>query len=115
VPKIIILVTNFQKSPSAGGSPPPAPINLRFWWPEVTWFGKIVVCQANYNKSELKKISCDVIFVTSSPLSHRNIVTKVTSQNFSILCLHPNLNFWLRQWFSKNLSKKMTAYYHLNK
>jgi len=30
----IILVTNFQKSPSAGRSPPRAPINLQYWWPE---------------------------------------------------------------------------------
>jgi len=26
-----ILVTNFQKSPSAGGFPPPAPLNLQYW------------------------------------------------------------------------------------
>jgi len=32
--KCIILVTNFQKSPSAGGFPPPAPIYLQFWWAE---------------------------------------------------------------------------------
>jgi len=31
----IVLVTDFQKSPSAGGSPPPAPLNLQYWWPEV--------------------------------------------------------------------------------
>jgi len=29
-------VTHFQKSPSAGGSPPSAPLNLQFWWAEVT-------------------------------------------------------------------------------
>jgi len=34
--KCIILVTNFQKSPSAGSSPSPAPLNLQFWWAEVS-------------------------------------------------------------------------------
>jgi len=34
--KCFILVTNFQKSPSAGDSRAPAPINLQFWWAEVT-------------------------------------------------------------------------------
>jgi len=29
--KCIILVTNFQKLPSAGGFSPPAPHNLQFW------------------------------------------------------------------------------------
>jgi len=29
--KFIILVTNFQKLPSAGGSPPLALLNLQFW------------------------------------------------------------------------------------
>jgi len=41
--KCIILITNFQKSPSAGGSSPPAPLNLRFWRREVVWFGQIVL------------------------------------------------------------------------
>jgi len=40
--KYIVLEANFQKSPSAGGSPPPAPLNLQYWWSEVTWFGQIV-------------------------------------------------------------------------
>jgi len=30
--KYIILVKDFQKSPSAGGFPP---LNVRFWWPKV--------------------------------------------------------------------------------
>jgi len=30
------LVTNFQKSPSAGDSPPPLPLNLQFWLAEVS-------------------------------------------------------------------------------
>jgi len=34
--KCIILVTNFQKPPSAGDSPLPAPLNRQFWWAEVT-------------------------------------------------------------------------------
>jgi len=46
-------VTNLQKSPSAAGSPPPAPINLQYWWSQVPWFGKIVVFQADYDEIEL--------------------------------------------------------------
>jgi len=47
-------------------------------------------------RSNFKKISYDVISVMSSPIRHRNDVTKITSQNFSILG-PPNQNFWLRQ------------------
>jgi len=49
----MILVTNFQKSPSAGGSPLLAPFNIRFQWPKVAWFGQIVVYHTNYDKIEL--------------------------------------------------------------
>jgi len=55
--KCTILVTNFQKSPSAEGSPPLAPLNLQYWWPEVPWFGQIVVFQADYDEIELQKNS----------------------------------------------------------
>jgi len=37
--KFIILVTNFQKSSSAGDSPPPASLNFRFLWLKVACFG----------------------------------------------------------------------------
>jgi len=30
-----MLESNFQKSPSAGSSSHPAPLNLQYWWPEV--------------------------------------------------------------------------------
>jgi len=46
-----------------------------------------VVFQADNDKTELQKINYDVIFVTSSPLRHRKIVIKITTQNFSILPL----------------------------
>jgi len=36
MPECFILVTHFQKSPNAGGSPPPAPLNLQLWWVKVT-------------------------------------------------------------------------------
>jgi len=52
----------FLKSPS--GDSPPAPLNLSFWWPEVTWCGQIVFYQADYDEIELQKISYDVIIVT---------------------------------------------------
>jgi len=55
MPKMHFLVKNFQKSPSAGGSPPPASINLRFWWHQVTWCGQILFFQADYDEIELQK------------------------------------------------------------
>jgi len=79
------LVTNFQKSPSVGGSLPPAFLYYQYWWPEVTWFGQSVIFQADFDEIELKKNSYDAISVTSSPLRHQNDVTKITSQNFFIL------------------------------
>jgi len=36
-----MLVTNFQKSPSAESFPLPALLELWFWWPEVAWFSKL--------------------------------------------------------------------------
>jgi len=69
--KNIILVTNLQKSSSAGSPPPPEPLNLRFWWPEVTWCGQISFFQADYDEMELQKIHYDVILVTSLSLCHR--------------------------------------------
>jgi len=58
-------VTNFQKSPNAGGFSPPAPLNLQYWWPEVPWFGQLVVFEADYDEIELQKYSYDVITITS--------------------------------------------------
>jgi len=37
--KMHYLVTNFQKSSSTGGFPPPTPLNLQYWWPKLPWFG----------------------------------------------------------------------------
>jgi len=41
-------------------------LNLRFWWPEVAWFGHIAVFKLIVTKSN---ISYDVISVTLSILS----------------------------------------------
>jgi len=49
----MLLVTNFQKSPSAGSSPLQASFNLCFLWPEVAWFGPIMDLQSDYDKFEL--------------------------------------------------------------
>jgi len=37
--KCTILVTNFQKSPSAGGFPPQTSLHFQYWWLKVPWFG----------------------------------------------------------------------------
>jgi len=52
----IILVTRFQKLPSAGALRPQRTINLQYWWPKVPWFRQIVVFQADYDEIELQKI-----------------------------------------------------------
>jgi len=36
------------KSPQS--FPPPAPLNLRYWWHEVPWFGEIVVFEVDYDE-----------------------------------------------------------------
>jgi len=51
--KCIILVTNFQKSPSAGGSPPPAPLNLHFGELKLhnlakLWIFKLILTKSNF-------------------------------------------------------------------
>jgi len=51
--KMHYFVTNFQKSPSVGSFSPPAPLNLQYWWLEVSWFGQIVIFEADYDKIEL--------------------------------------------------------------
>jgi len=66
MPKMTILVTNFKKSPSAGGSP----LNLQYWGPKVPWSGRIVFIQADYDEIELQEYSYDVLSVTSSALRH---------------------------------------------
>jgi len=67
----------FSKSPSAGGSPPPRPLifnigDLKLGDLTKLWFFKLIV-----TKSNLKKVSYDVIFVTSSSLRQPNDVTKI--------------------------------------
>jgi len=44
-----------------------------------------MIFQADSDEIELQKISYDVIFATSWPLRQPSDVTKITSQNFSIL------------------------------
>jgi len=59
-----------------GGSPPPASVNLPFWWSEVAWLSQIVGFQTNCNKTVM----------TSLLWRHRYYVaknvTKLTSQDF---------------------------------
>jgi len=63
MPKMHYFSKNFQKSPSAGVSPPTAFLNLQYWWPKVTWFDQIAVFQADCDEIKLQTISYDVIFV----------------------------------------------------
>jgi len=91
-------MTNFQKSPSAGGFPLTAPLNLQYWWLEVSWFSEIVVFEADYDEIELQNIVMTLFqwrhhhFVTEN--RHQNNVT-----NFFPIWAPLNQNFWLRQWY----------------
>jgi len=63
--KINYFTKNCQKSPSARGSPPPAPLNVRLWWPEVAWFGqilffKLIMMKSNFKKSVMMSLQCMV-------------------------------------------------------
>jgi len=91
-----ILVTNFQKSPSARSFPPSAPLNLQYWWPEVPWFGQIVVFEAGYDEIEFQNIT-----MKSFQWRHHHCVTEKRHQNnvtnFFQIWAPSNQNFWLRQ------------------
>jgi len=43
----------FLKIAKRWGSPPLAPLNLRFGWHKVAWFGQIVLFQTDYDKIKL--------------------------------------------------------------
>jgi len=75
----------FLKIAKRWGLSAPSPFNLRFWWLEVAWFAQIVVFQTDYDEIKLQQNQLryhfsDVIVITSP----KN-VTKLTSQDFSIL------------------------------
>jgi len=93
--KCTILVTNIQKSPSSGGFPSQALRNLQCWWPEVPWFGQIVVFEADYDEIELKNI-----VMTTFQWRHHHYVTKKRHQNnvkWSWSWFWPD-----RSWYWKN-------------
>jgi len=48
-----ILETNTSKIAKCWGREPPVPLNLRRWWPEVVWFGQIVVFKLIMTKLNL--------------------------------------------------------------
>jgi len=66
----------FSKTPSAGGSASQALLYLQYWWPKVSWFGQIMLFQADCDEIELQKNSYDVTSVTSSPLRRRKTSPK---------------------------------------
>jgi len=47
----------FSKIAKRWWLPAPSDLNLQYWWPEVPWFGQIVVFEADYDKIELPKYS----------------------------------------------------------
>jgi len=85
---MIILVTNFQKSPSAGGSPSILVTRSCVCDLAKLWIFKLIMTKSNF-KNQLCRIFSGVINITS-----QKNVTKIMLQNFSILGLS-NQNFWL--------------------
>jgi len=86
--KMYYFRNKFPKIAKHWGWRAPASFNLRFWWPQVTCFGLIVVFQTDYDEIELQKISYDVISVTLSQLCHlKRYQNNVT--NFSVLAPLP--------------------------
>jgi len=101
--KCTILVANFQKSPSAGGSAPPTLLNLQYWWPKVPWFGQNIFFQL-IAKSNFKKLAMTSFqwrqhhYVTEK--RHQNKVTKFANLPSSITisgyaCYYRNAGLWM--------------------
>jgi len=44
---------HYKFSTSARGSALSAPLILRLWWPNVAWFGQILVFHSDYDEIEL--------------------------------------------------------------
>jgi len=79
MPKMHYFSNKFSKIAKRLGlisSPPPASLNLQYWWPEVRWFDEIVVFQADCDEIELQNISYDVIRHYVSQMTHQKNVTK---------------------------------------
>jgi len=53
MPKMYYFSNKFSKIAKRWGLFAPSAFNLQYWRPEVTWFGQIVVFQADYDKIEL--------------------------------------------------------------
>jgi len=80
--KCIILVTNFQKLPSAGTVRPQHLLtfdigNLKLHDLVKLWFFKLIMMKSNFHK-----ISYDVVSVTSSQLRHKNFHVEPSQSKF---------------------------------
>jgi len=51
--KIHYFSNKFSKIVKRWGFPLPAPLNLQYWWPEVPWFGQMLVFETDYDKIKL--------------------------------------------------------------
>jgi len=75
--KCIVLVTNFQKSPSAGGSPPPVPLNLPYCllvtWSKVIWPNCGFSSWLWRNRTSKKSVMMSFLW------RHRHYVSQMTS------------------------------------
>jgi len=77
MPKMHSFRKNFQKLPDLGGSPLPALIVFDFAGDlKLRDVAKLCFFKLNMTKSNFKKISYDVILVTSLPLRHRKTAPK---------------------------------------
>jgi len=79
--KMHYFCNKFSKIAKCWGFPPSAPLSVQYWWPEVPWFGQIVVFKADYDEiNRTSTYSFDVTKMTfpknhyvtiTSPLRHK--------------------------------------------
>jgi len=81
----------FSKIFKRWGFPPPAPLNLQYWKPEIPWFGQIVVFEADYEEIELQNTVMTSFqwrhhySVTEKQWHHHYSVNEKRHKNFSNL------------------------------
>jgi len=70
----------FPKTTKHWGLSTSGPLNLQYWWPEVTWYGQIVVFQSDYDEIELPTKSV----MTSFQWRNHNYISKKCHNIFDV-------------------------------
>jgi len=98
MPKMHYFSNKFSKIAKRWGLSAPAPLSLRFWWPEVKWCGQILFFQADYDEMKLQKNQSGRHFSdVMAIMSPKNVIIK--RRYFFPFWTSTNPNFWLRQCY----------------